>query len=111
MPAVDTRSGVTHYDKQKATPGYTLFTPIGLFTAYLIDMAGNVVHQWEVPNELGHYAYLLDNGNLLASEERAEVDSNARHLPGPLQHLVEPAARLSSKRRVQILRWNAGLEQ
>ena len=86
MPAIDTRTGVLQYDKKRATNGYTLFTPIGLFTAYLIDMSGNVVHQWEMPNELGHYAYLLDNGNLLAS---VRTEEGPMGLPAKGGHLIE----------------------
>ena len=86
MPAIDTRSGVLQHDKERATNGYTLFTPIGLFTAYLIDMSGNVVHQWEMPNELGHYAYLLDNGNLLAS---VRTEEGPMGLPAKGGHLIE----------------------
>ena len=34
---------------------------------YLIDMNGNVVHQWQMPNPPGLYGRLLDNGNLFYS--------------------------------------------
>ena len=86
MPAIDTRTGVLQHDKKRATNGYTLFTPIGLFTTYLIDMSGYVVHQWEVPNELGHYAYLLENGNLLAS---VRTEEGPMGLPAKGGHLIE----------------------
>lgn len=35
--------------------------------SYLVDMAGNVVHTWELPGLLGSKACLLPNGNMLCS--------------------------------------------
>lgn len=51
-------SGVTHYDKAKSYGGYTLFTPLRPGpppdfknnATYLIDMEGNVVKSWPLPN-------------------------------------------------------------
>ena len=31
MPAIDPRSGVLQHNTDKSTPGYTLFTPLGLY--------------------------------------------------------------------------------
>jgi hypothetical protein len=45
--------------------GYTLVAPLDDTKTYLIDMDGNVVHQWESPYTAGAYAVLLDNGHLL----------------------------------------------
>ena len=86
MPLIDPRTGVMQHNKEKATPGYTLFTPLGLYNTYLIDMDGEVVHQWDLPNDVGNYAYLLENGNLLAAI-RTE-DENPR-LPANGGHLIE----------------------
>lgn len=70
-------SGVTYYDPAKAFNGYTLWSPItalkpGLAdkhfqapgTVNLIDMSGNIVHQWKTAFPT-FYAYLMENGNLL----------------------------------------------
>ncbi|MGE0034828.1 MAG: aryl-sulfate sulfotransferase [Xanthobacteraceae bacterium] len=57
--------GLLVCDAHRATPGYTLFTPIHGKTTYLIGLRGDIVHQWEHPLVSGPYAYLLDNGNLL----------------------------------------------
>ena len=57
--------GLLVCDHHRATPGYTLFTPIHGKTTYLIGLRGDVVHQWEHPLVSGPYAYLLENGNLL----------------------------------------------
>lgn len=57
--------GLIHYTPAACQLGYTLFsTTRGGRDAYLIDMRGNVVHRWHSEEGI-HYAYLLDNGNLL----------------------------------------------
>ena len=58
------QTGVTLHNPDLATPGFTLFSPLWRRETYLIDMAGNVVHQWELPGMPGGYARLLPNGNL-----------------------------------------------
>ena len=57
--------GLIHYTPAACQRGYTLFsTTRGGKDAYLIDMHGSVVHRWHSEEGI-HYAYLLDNGNLL----------------------------------------------
>lgn len=67
----------TYYDPAKAYNGYTLFTPLGAKETVLVDMEGEVVHQWKMPHTPGLYGVLLDNGNLLYSghlEEKPLAD-------------------------------------
>ncbi|HEX3864253.1 MAG TPA: hypothetical protein VHY35_21430 [Stellaceae bacterium] len=60
-----TRTGLIAHDLELAQPGYTLFTPMyGDGTVYLVDMAGEIVHRWQMPYRPGLYGHLLDNGNL-----------------------------------------------
>lgn len=66
------KTGLRLNDATRATAGYTLFTPLGLDKTHLIDMNGDVVHEWTLPSEPGNYAYLLANGNLLAGVRTAE---------------------------------------
>ena len=57
--------GLLHRTAAACQPGYTLFsTTRGGRDAYLIDLKGDVVHRWHSEEGI-HYAYLLDNGNLL----------------------------------------------
>ena len=58
--------GLTTRDPS-AYPGFTIFSPQYNKTVYVVNMAGEVVHTWELPERSGNYAYLLENGNLLAS--------------------------------------------
>jgi hypothetical protein len=58
-------TGVLFYDKENSYGGYTLFSPMGSRTVYLIDMEGYVVHTWKTDYTPGSYAMLLENGNLL----------------------------------------------
>ena len=86
MPTMDPRTGVLHYDPEYATPGYTIFTPLGLPNTYLINMQGEIVHSWDLPNDVGNYAYLLENGNLLAA---IRTEEGPARLPAAGGHLIE----------------------
>ncbi len=57
--------GLTEHDPSRCFDGYTLFSPYGRTRTYLIDMQGDVVHEWETGYTPGNWGYLLDNGNLL----------------------------------------------
>jgi hypothetical protein len=61
------RTGVTRYNRNKATQGYTLFSPMFGKATYIIDMDGNVVHRWKQPALPGAYAYLTEAGTLLGA--------------------------------------------
>ncbi len=58
-------TGVLLYDKENSYGGYTLISPMGSKTVYLIDIEGYVVHKWETEYNPGSHAKLLENGNLL----------------------------------------------
>ncbi len=59
------RTGLTACDPARACPGYTLYAPMsGAGEVYLLDLAGEVVHTWNMPYPPGLYGYLLPNGNL-----------------------------------------------
>ena len=71
-------TGTTIYDPKKSFNGYTLYSPmIGQrgatdfyskpCKAYLVDMNGNVVHEWKLPFPPGLHVELLPNGHLLAA--------------------------------------------
>ena len=57
--------GLTHRDTDRDTPGFTLYTPLRNSTTYIVNMAGDIVHQWDLPAGPTNYGYLLPNGNLL----------------------------------------------
>ncbi|MBD46607.1 MAG: aryl sulfotransferase, partial [Rhodospirillaceae bacterium] len=48
----------------EATKGFTLYSPLWRPNTYLLNMAGEVVHEWELPGNPGGYSRLLPNGNL-----------------------------------------------
>ena len=70
--------GLLEHDAARATPGYTIFTPLpaGCHTTYLLDMDGGVVHEWDVTGFRLGYSKLLPNGNLLTAL-RADPDAPA----------------------------------
>ena len=86
MPRLTSETGVLTYDKVKATPGFTLFSTLGLFETSLVDMNGEAVHKWELPGEPGNYAYMLEGGHLLAAI-RTKV--GVLGLPAKGGHLIE----------------------
>ncbi|MBV8621352.1 MAG: aryl-sulfate sulfotransferase [Curvibacter sp.] len=57
--------GLVAHDPQRSSGGYTLIAPqTAGGRVYLIDMAGQVVHQWQLPVRPGRHAVILPNGNL-----------------------------------------------
>ncbi len=65
--------GLRAYNPQKAFSGYTLFAPLtGKGNIYLINLEGEVVHEWKLPYSPGLYGYLLPNGNLFYSGQIPE---------------------------------------
>lgn len=87
MKAQTDQRGVTVFDESRAAPGWTLYTSGHAATALLVDLRGNLVHQWRRPySELWddsasvrrpvpdqqiylRKADLLPNGDLLALYE------------------------------------------
>ena len=62
------KTGIVHYDRDRAYESYTLLAPGDANDVYLIDMEGNIVHTWEVHGV--HGQYLLENGNLIYDTTR-----------------------------------------
>lgn len=73
MIAKTALNGVTHYKKEKADDGYTLFSCYN-HDVWLIDMEGFVVHKWTVPYIPGAHMVLRPNGNLFYSAENRKHD-------------------------------------
>lgn len=68
--------GVLVHDERRATPGYTLFSPLNGKATYLIGMRGEVVHEWAHPLVTATYARLLPGGNLLWAGRLPEGPQN-----------------------------------
>jgi len=59
------KTGLTALDRTRACPGYTLYSPMsGPGDVYLLNLDGEEVHHWSMPDPPGLYGYLLPNGNL-----------------------------------------------
>lgn len=65
VESFQTPTGVLRWDKEKAFDGYTLVSPNTGTSSYLLDMEGNIVHEWKTKFRPGLYAELLPNGNIL----------------------------------------------
>lgn len=62
------KTGLTEWNRDRATPGLTLFAPIHGDTARLIDMSGEVVHEWRLRSPCSGLVQLLPGGRLLTTE-------------------------------------------
>ncbi|MSQ09416.1 MAG: aryl sulfotransferase [Dehalococcoidia bacterium] len=59
-------TGVTHWDKDRAFSGFVLFATLSGDLVRLIDLAGETVKTWSLPDGIKpFYPQFLDNGNLL----------------------------------------------
>lgn len=58
-----TGAGLRKCDRNKAAPGYVLYSPDHSNKFLLIDIDGKIVHEW--PAFTSHYGELLPNGHLL----------------------------------------------
>ncbi|MEC4018625.1 arylsulfotransferase family protein [Streptomyces sp. H27-D2] len=58
-------TGLIALDENAAYDGYTLYAPLtGTGQVYLVDLRGDVAHQWNLPYRPGRHARVLPNGNL-----------------------------------------------
>lgn len=64
--------GLTEHKRDKATPGFTIVSPLRDKNVYLLGMEGDVRHVWKTDLTPGDYARMLPNGNLLWSGETEE---------------------------------------
>ena len=81
--------GLIHHTPAASYRGYTLFANTrGGKNAYLIDMNGDVVHSWHSDEGI-HYAYLLDNGNLLCRTMPPEDAGGVETLGGSSASILE----------------------
>lgn len=65
VEVMSTPTGVIAYDQAGAYNGYTLFAPSLHKSTYLLDMEGDIVHEWKHEYNPGLYVEMLPNGNLL----------------------------------------------
>lgn len=56
--------GLRGYDPDRASPGFTVFTPLTSKTVYLIDLQGQVIHTWDMPEMPNDYGFLTERGTL-----------------------------------------------
>jgi hypothetical protein len=75
--ADDGERGVVYHDSEKAFQGYNFYCTLFSGDAFLLDMDGQVVHQWAYPyHQRKHgtdHAVMLQNGHLLLLKEFREL--------------------------------------
>lgn len=73
---------------ERATPGYTLFSPLASTTTYLVDLDGEVVHAWETEHNPSSMVYLRPNGNLVRCGHVASPRFSGGGMGGILQEFT-----------------------
>lgn len=68
--------GVKIHHPEKAYQGYTLFCRGSGDHFYLIDMEGNLVHQWSIEHSSIHFGQLIDEGHLVYSTTDRTIEKN-----------------------------------
>jgi len=63
----DPGDGLRVCNREKAAPGYVLYSPDHSNKFLLIDLDGEIVHEW--PAWTSHFGYMLPNGHLLLDTE------------------------------------------
>ncbi len=82
--ARDEPTGVVHADPARACPGYRLYEVPELGRADLIDVQGEIVHDWHrQPGEKWQHAELLPNGDLLVVGQEEQKATGAVDGPVP----------------------------
>ena len=81
-------TGLTYLDASQAWPGYTLFSSVRGHHATLLDMEGQIVHQWHHPEGIQHL-HVLDNGHLLIQTLPPADAGGAEKIGGSAGALVE----------------------
>jgi len=79
--SINQATGLTFHKPSQSTKGYTLLTPHGDQSTYLIDMEGRVVHRWHFTHIHPGYGRLLDNGNLLMTGSDVNLPSPPKDEP------------------------------
>lgn len=64
-PDRTTRTVGLFVNTDRASPGYTLLSPIHSTETYLLNNSGQYVHRWTSTGEPGRSSYLLENGHLI----------------------------------------------
>jgi len=76
-PVGESGSGVVLFDRERACPGYNLYCTRYTGQAFLLDMEGQPVQEWQFapPEEGGsfHHVVMLADGDLLAIEEHRRL--------------------------------------
>jgi Arylsulfotransferase (ASST) len=80
--------GLTYFDRDKAFPGYTLFSSVCGHHATLLDLDGRVVHQWHHREGIQHVK-LIEGGHLLIQTLPPKDAGGAEKIGGSAGALIE----------------------
>lgn len=78
-------AGLIALDRSRSFGGYTLIAPqTAGGRVFLVDIGGEVVHEWRLPVRPGRHAVILPNGNL--GYNGSHADSPERYAPWSMWH-------------------------
>ena len=79
LTAQETTVGLISYDATSAYEGYTLIYPHNQSFVYLLDLCGEIVHQWSDDADFrpGNTAYLRADGSLVKTKRPSSVAGDA----------------------------------
>ena len=63
------KCGITYHNRDKSTQGLTLYARNAGKQVWLINMEGDVVHEWQTTGGTTNFNYLRENGNLFICEK------------------------------------------
>ncbi len=105
------KTGLTFHAPARSFKGYTLLSPIGGDSSYLLDMGGQIVQSWRLPGFRVFQSRLLPNGHLLALCTDATLPPAVQvpydHPPPPFgQHIRRLGGNATHLRELD---WDGGL--
>ncbi|MGK2859769.1 MAG: arylsulfotransferase family protein [Thermoanaerobaculia bacterium] len=90
------KAGVLRWERERASPGTSLFNSTGQKEVQLIDLSGRTLHRWRYPKDLSiGLAVALPTGELLALQDNValfKLDREGMELwrfPEPVHHSIE----------------------
>ena len=66
-------------NREGAYDGYTLFSPAGNRSVYLIDNCGGLVHEWVSANRPGNAVYLMEEASAMKEQRIAQSCECQQH--------------------------------
>ncbi len=81
-----TLGGMLH--SEQAFDGYTIFSPTGSTSTFLVNNCGEKVHEWPSTKRPGNSVYLQNDGSIYRAGQDTEAEFGAPGLGGYIEHIA-----------------------